>query len=534
VADAVTRIAGRYRLDRQIASGGMGTVWQGWDELLRRPVAVKQLHVQPGLTPQEREVAVQRAMREARITARLHHANAVQVFDVVDEQGSPCLIMQYVPSRSLQDLVRENGPLPATEVARIGAQVAAALAAAHEAGIVHRDVKPANILIAEDGTAMITDFGISHAFDDVTLTSTGMVTGTPAYLAPEVARGSPSDYASDVYSLGSTLYLAVEGRPPFGAEPNPMAVLHRVASGRWEPPSAGGPLTPVLQTMMSSDAGARPSMVDVATTLPDLQRRLPGEPTPNSTTELITRSGLPIGPAPAPAAHPVTTPFPTPDAAPVQPAAPPPPGRPPAAAGPLPSPLAGRRSRPWLPIAAVATVIVIALVAGLLLLDSTGGSDDTAGRTGSGGPSPRVGSVSHPASAAAPAPPQTSATARSSPPSTPASAPPRRPPGGAGRPTDGELVAALTNYFTYIPDDLDAGWTHLTPHFQKTRAKGRESYDTYWRSVRRVDVSNAIGRSPDTVSATLTYHFTNGRVVTQRNTFRFVRQHGVLKIDYES
>ncbi len=211
------------------------------------PVAVKRLHLQTWFTKAERDVAVQRAMREARITARLQHPNAVRVFDVVDDRGSPCLIMEYVPSRSLQQVVDANGPLPPAEVARIGTQVAAALAAAHRAGIVHRDVKPGNVLMADDGSAKITDFGISHAFDDSTLTSTGMVTGTPAYLAPEVARGAASDFASDVYSLGATLYMAVEGRPPVGAgETNPIAVLHRVASGEWEPPTRSGPLTPML------------------------------------------------------------------------------------------------------------------------------------------------------------------------------------------------------------------------------------------------------------------------------------------------
>src|SRR5262249_12697536 len=159
---------------------------------------------------------VQRAMREARITARLHHPNAVEVYDIVDEGAGPCLIMQYVPSRSLQEIARDSGPVSPVEAARIGTQVAGALAAAHRAGIVHRDVKPGNVLIAEDGTAKITDFGISHAFDDVSLTSTGLVMGTPAYLAPEIARGASSNFASDVYALGATLYMAVEGRPPFG------------------------------------------------------------------------------------------------------------------------------------------------------------------------------------------------------------------------------------------------------------------------------------------------------------------------------
>src|SRR5947209_10520606 len=167
----------------------MGSVWEARDERLQRRGALKQLHPQPGLSPAEAKLAGDRAMREARITARLHHAHAVPVYDVVDFDGQPCLIMQYLPSKSLQALIKERGTVAPAEVARVGAQLAGALAAAHQVGIVHRDVKPGNVLIDDEGTAKITDFGISHAVDDVALTSTGMVTGTPAFLAPEVARG---------------------------------------------------------------------------------------------------------------------------------------------------------------------------------------------------------------------------------------------------------------------------------------------------------------------------------------------------------
>jgi serine/threonine protein kinase len=208
VVEAGARVGGRYRLDRELATGGMGTVWQGWDE---RAVAVKLLRLQPGLSAPAHDLAAARAMREARNMARLHHPCAVPVYDVLSDDGGPCLILQYVPSRDLHRVVREVGPLPPTEAARIGTQLAGALAAAHQVGIVHRDIKPANVLITGDGTAKITDFGISQAVDDVTLTATGMVTGTPSYLAPEVARGGSSSFASDVYSLGATLFMALEG-----------------------------------------------------------------------------------------------------------------------------------------------------------------------------------------------------------------------------------------------------------------------------------------------------------------------------------
>jgi hypothetical protein len=267
-------IAGRYRLQRRIAAGGMGVVWEARDELLQRPVAVKQLRLQSGITEDETELAKQRAMREARITARLHHPHAVPVFDAVEHDGEPCLVMQYVPSEPLSALIKRRGPLPVGEVARIGAEVASALAAAHALGIVHRDVKPGNILIADaDGSALLSDFGISHALGDATLTSTGFVHGTPAYLAPEVARGDESTFASDVFSLGSTLYAASEGRAPFGEDPNSIAVLHRVASGGFQAPKDSGPLGPLLLQMMASDPEARPTMRETARRLVAVQEQ---------------------------------------------------------------------------------------------------------------------------------------------------------------------------------------------------------------------------------------------------------------------
>ncbi len=270
-----TVIAGRYRLVDQLAIGGMGSVWEAWDELLERPVAVKQLLTQPGLSQDESDTARLRVIREARITARLHHPHAVTLYDVVDQDGHPCLIMQYVPSKSLSTLLREKGPISVAFATRIGAELASALATAHRVGVVHRDVKPGNVLITEDGSAKLTDFGISHAVGDVTLTSTGVLTGTPAFLAPEVARGEESGFPADVFSLGATLYAALEGFPPFGTDPNPMAVLHRVASGRMLPPQQSGSLTPLLMRMLSTDPAARPAMTDVASTL---NARLTGEP----------------------------------------------------------------------------------------------------------------------------------------------------------------------------------------------------------------------------------------------------------------
>ena len=230
-------------------------------------MAVKQVLIQPGLSEADALLARHRVIREARITARLHHPHAVTIYDVVDDGEYPCLIMQFVPSDSLNGLLRDRGTLPPAQVGRIGADLASALQAAHAAGIVHRDVKPGNVLITDDGSAKLTDFGISHAAGDVTLTSTGMVSGTPAYLAPEVARGGMSGYPADVFSLGATLYASIEGTPPFGLDPNPMAVLHRVASGQMIPPKQSGALTPLLLRMMAADPADRPTMAEVSRTL---------------------------------------------------------------------------------------------------------------------------------------------------------------------------------------------------------------------------------------------------------------------------
>ncbi|GAA5102666.1 serine/threonine-protein kinase [Haloechinothrix salitolerans] len=253
-------VAGRYRLQRLLGTGAMGVVWQARDERLNRDIAIKKLLIQPGLEPAQADEARRRAMREGRVAARLHHPHVIGVFDVVVDDDLPVLVMEYLPSRSLAELMSERGRLPAGEVARIGAQAASALAAAHDAGVIHRDVKPANILIAEDGSAKITDFGISHAAGDVVVTQTGLVAGTPAYLAPEVARGTKPSPASDMFSLGATLYAAVEGTPPFGgAGENSLSLLHKVAAGTFPQPQHAGVLIGALQRMMQLDPAARVS-----------------------------------------------------------------------------------------------------------------------------------------------------------------------------------------------------------------------------------------------------------------------------------
>ncbi|KDN18230.1 serine/threonine-protein kinase [Amycolatopsis rifamycinica] len=260
MSDEGRLVADRYRIVGRIGTGAMGAVWQAHDEVLGRTVAIKQLLLQPHLDEHDAEDARQRTMREGRIAARLHHPNAISVFDVVtDDSGQPCLIMEYLNSTSLAAVLQERRTLPPTEVARIGAQVAAALREAHAVGIVHRDIKPGNILLGANGVVKITDFGISRAKDDVTVTKTGMIAGTPAYLAPEVAIGGEPGPESDVFSLGSTLYAACEGQPPFGLSENTLSLLHAVAAGQINPPRQSGPLASVLAVLLHPEVEHRPT-----------------------------------------------------------------------------------------------------------------------------------------------------------------------------------------------------------------------------------------------------------------------------------
>ena len=193
----------RYRLEERIGAGGMGVVWRATDLLLDQPVALKRVPL-AGLEDEQAELNRERALREARLAARLrHHRHVVAIYDVRIDDGAVWLVLEYLPSRSLAQILRERGPLDPVQAARIGAQVADALAAAHALGIQHRDVTPGNVLITDDGTAKLTDFGIAHLAGDTRLTQSGMISGTVVYLAPEVARTGKTSPASDVFSWGS-------------------------------------------------------------------------------------------------------------------------------------------------------------------------------------------------------------------------------------------------------------------------------------------------------------------------------------------
>ncbi|MEO5875650.1 MAG: serine/threonine-protein kinase, partial [Streptosporangiaceae bacterium] len=249
-------LARRYRLHTQVGRGGMGTVWQAHDEVLGRDVAVKEVILPFGLSDEERELQHRRTFREARTAARLAHPGVVTVYDVVEEDDRPWIVMELIKTRSLDQVIKKEGPLPYLRAALIGRQMLSALHAAHEAGVLHRDVKPSNVLLAPGDRAVLTDFGIATAAGDATLTATGLVMGSPAYIAPERARGRETGSASDLWSLGVTLYAMVEGRSPY-ERPEPMAALLAIITEEPARAPHSGPLQAVIDGLLTKDPDLR-------------------------------------------------------------------------------------------------------------------------------------------------------------------------------------------------------------------------------------------------------------------------------------
>ncbi|MCU1487907.1 MAG: Serine/threonine protein kinase [Actinomycetia bacterium] len=249
-------IAGRYRLEHSLGSGGMGQVWSASDTVLGRTVAVKVVDLRG--RPDEDSLRA-RVMREARAAARIDDPGSVRVFDVVDEGHAVYLVLELVEAPTLAEIVTQEGPMTPDEAARIGLDLLGALGVAHRAGIVHRDVKPNNVMVLPDGRAKLADFGIASVKDDPAITSTGMVLGTPKYMSPEQARGEVAGGPTDLWGLGALLYFAVEGVPPFdrGATlPTLNAVLHDEP----RPTERAGALAPVLAALLAKDPAARPTV----------------------------------------------------------------------------------------------------------------------------------------------------------------------------------------------------------------------------------------------------------------------------------
>ncbi|MGW1639954.1 serine/threonine-protein kinase [Streptomyces lavendulae] len=249
-------LARRYRLGAVLGKGGMGTVWRAEDEVLGRTVAVKELRFSTGVDEDEKRRLITRTLREAKAIARIRSEGAVTVFDVVDEDGRPWIVMELVEGASLAEFVRENGPLTPRRAAEVGLAVLDVLRAAHGQGILHRDVKPSNVLIAASGRVVLTDFGIAQVEGDPSITSTGMLVGAPSYISPERARGQKPGPPADMWSLGGLLYAAVEGVPPYD-KGSALATLTAVMTEPVDPPKNAGPLTEIIYGLLVKDPAGR-------------------------------------------------------------------------------------------------------------------------------------------------------------------------------------------------------------------------------------------------------------------------------------
>ncbi len=250
-------LAGRYRLADAIGSGGMGRVWRAHDEVLHRAVAIKELTAAHFVSESDQERLLARTRAEARAAARINHSAVVTVHDVLDHDARPWIVMELVEGHSLADAVKERGRVEPREAARIGLWVLRALRAAHSAGVLHRDVKPGNVLLGDDGRVLLTDFGIAQIEGDTTITRTGEVVGSVDYLAPERIRGHDPGPASDLWALGATLYTAVEGRSPF-RRTSPLSTMQAVVEEEAAQPAYAGPLGPVIAALLHKDPAARP------------------------------------------------------------------------------------------------------------------------------------------------------------------------------------------------------------------------------------------------------------------------------------
>jgi serine/threonine protein kinase len=451
-------------------------------------------------------------MREGRIAARLTHPNAITVYDVAEHDGDPWLIMEYLPSKSLATVLSEQGTLPPTEAARIGAQVASALVAAHAAGIVHRDIKPANVLLGDDGTVKITDFGISRATGDVTVTATGMLAGTPAYLAPEVAKGEDPKPAADVFSLGSTLYTAVEGHSPFGLSENTLALLYAVAAGKITPPRQAGPLTALLMQLLRVEPSERPALTttrDGLLAVADGRQPITADA---DATERIAGNRLPP---------------PRPATPPRQWSAPPPPQQEgtrldvhpfsePVPSGPMmqapmpPPPVRKENNRVRSIVLTVLAIVAAALVGILVASLLTAGDGNDNGQA-----QPDETSQGTPVGETLPTTTSTTTTTTTTEP--------------AG-PTDDDYETAARDYYGLLPTDVQTAWALMTPNAQGEGGGGR-AYQRFWKGVQSVDVLST-SVDGDQVTVTLRFVTKKNRTSTEDYTLTFVDQNGLLLIDH--
>jgi serine/threonine protein kinase len=471
---ATQTIADRYRVERSIGRGGMGTVWLARDERLGRSVAVKQIGTLPGETAPD----LARALREARSSAVLNHPHVVSVYDVMEEGDQIWLVMEFVASRTLWQIITEDGPLSPEAAAGIGAQVADGLAAAHAVGIIHRDVKPGNILVTENQTAKISDFGIARAHDQGQLTSTGMVIGTPEYFSPQLARGDDPTPADDVWALGATLFTAVEGRPPYEHHNSALALLATIAST--PPPRAqdAGFLTEPIGRMLEPNPDYRWSMRDAAHML----RRLHEQ----HARELTRRTTSP------------------------RPLAVPPGDGPPDDEDGRPDERRRRTPGGALLLVGLAGLLALVLATGFLLLHGGAGdqpSTSTHGGTSAGhrtnGPKAKDHKTTSPRASSTTTPPPTA------PPSSSASA---VAPTVAAQPVTGSSAQQFVrDYYAALPSDTRSAWAALSPGFQD-RIGGYGNYTGFWSTISSVSVGRTTTVGSSAVDVALTYTSNDGRV----------------------
>jgi eukaryotic-like serine/threonine-protein kinase len=486
-------IAGRYSLRNEIGRGGMGVVWRAEDELLGRDVAMKRIGMMPGGASPAPQPDRVRAAREARLAATLSHPNVVSVFDLAHEGDEQWLVMEYVDGATLAQLVREQGPLDPDGAARLLCQAADALAAAHRAGIVHRDVKPSNILVTPAGQVKLTDFGIARGATDATLTATGMMTGSPAYLAPEVASGTTATSASDVWSLGATLYHALTGEPPYEVAGNVVGALYRIVHEEPPRPPRAGWLAPLLEATMTKEPGDRWTMAEVADFLSGGGG--PCGPVTGGSQPEDTAVLPPVSTAPPQDPTAVTAPVPSPRASAPPPRRPEPAPEPAPASTREPAPAsasasagdrpAGRRGRGRATLALLALIGAAAVVAAVYLGWNvlTGGADDGR-RTAT--------------------PESTASTGPSSPDPSPSEEDPE-PTADAE-----EMEAFVQDYLATVTSDPRAAWQRLTPGFQQASGSFG-AYRGFWGRVDSAEVTS-VSASPEemTVSYAVTYQMADG------------------------
>lgn len=502
-------VAGRYQVVRPIGRGGMGTVWLATDERLGRSVALKRI----GTGAAAGDPGQARAMREARHAASLNHPNVVAVFDVVEHEGASWLVMEHIDGPTLSEAVRKRGAMSPRGAADLGVQLAAALSAAHSVGLVHRDIKPANVLIG-DRRAKLADFGTARAGGDDQLTTTGLITGTPTYMAPEVADGHEPSEAADLWALGATLYFAVEGRDAYASQGNALATLRHIATQEPDPPQAAGALGPVIARLMARNPERRGT---AASARDDLQRIVSGG-------EVDATSAVPT----AHRASQSRTPSP------------------PAVAG-QSRPAASGGGRPVVAGVLLALLLLAALSLAYALLRGEGAPDQSA-TSGTSTPSSSTRPSSSTSSSSTSSTSTSSTTTSSSTtPSTSTSTPPSSststtpssssrtsdPPDEVAFPQD-EVSAFLTAHFAQVTADPKQSWKNLTPKFQQENAGGKKAYEEFWGGIESVSVSEiSVDEETGVVDLTMTYTPTGRETSVEPKTLTLVRQGQDLRIDDE-